>query len=133
MAGQSNSIENKNLVMTYTLNNTATPCRPESLDSEVFSLLHLRLIVVRNYLYRFSAVDLIEVDRVATEVLDGFHCSRRALSGTISEKVLKILQGGERDKCVPGYTFPPTSTSYDSIVSCIAAPISPSRTSIPAS
>lgn len=93
MVSQSNSIENENFVITYTLNNTAAPCRPESLNSEVFSLLHLRLIVVRDDLYGFSAVDLIEVDRVATEVLDGFHCSRRVHnSGTISEKVLKIPQ-----------------------------------------
>lgn len=86
MASQSDSIKDKNIVITYTLNDTSTPCRPESLDGKVFSLLHLCLIVVRDDLYGFATVYLVEVDRVATEVLDGFHCSRRVHIGRISER-----------------------------------------------
>lgn len=56
---------------TYALDNPSTACRAESFDGEVFSLFHLRLVVVLHEAYRFPTMDLVWVDRMSAQVFNG--------------------------------------------------------------
>ena len=57
--------------VTYAFDDLATACRTESLDGVILALLHLRLVIVLDKTDRFATVDLIRVNRVPTEILNG--------------------------------------------------------------